>query len=443
LVTLFPAGRRFSPGLILMNDDIVLKVEHVSKKFCPQLQRSILYGITDIGRNMLGMGTNSERLRKGEFWAVEDVSFELRRGESLGLIGPNGSGKSTLLKMLNGIYMPDKGRIEIKGKVGALIEIGAGFHPMLTGRENIYVNGAILGMSKKEIDQKFEAIVDFADIGSFINAPVKTYSSGMYIRLGFAIAVHSEPDILLVDEVLAVGDIAFRNKCYQRMNEIKQNSNISIVFVSHDLYSLEKFCQTGVLIAAGKLKARGKIHQVIGEYQTVINQQLEILTSKGMTPEPVGTGEIKITGATILTEDGTEQNAFRYHDTLRLRIQYETKKTIDSPQFWVAIWRYDGELVSVFSPYLNGMEIKSVAGSGVIECRIEKIPLLTNLYYANVGIYDKTGAIIYDFWYGNVKRQLSFSILPNQITSIMGQYAGICHFESKWLLNQGKVDLKV
>ena len=155
----------------------------------------------DIGRNLLRMGTKPDKLRKDEFWAVDDVSFELRRGETLGIIGPNGSGKSTILKMLNGIFMPDKGKIEINGRMGALIEVGAGFHPMLTGRENIYVNAAIRGMTKEDVDDKFDDIIEVADIGDFIDTPVKHYSSGMYVRLGFAVAVHCEPDVLLVDVV--------------------------------------------------------------------------------------------------------------------------------------------------------------------------------------------------------------------------------------------------
>ena len=178
--------------------DIAIRVNHVSKKFCRYLRKSMRYGMQDIGGNLLGMSTKPDMLRKDEFWAVDDVSFELHRGETLGIIGPNGSGKSTIFKMLNGIYMPDKGKIEIYGRVGALIEIGAGFHPMLTGRENIYVNAAIRGMTKEEVDEKFDDIIEFADIGDFIDTPVKHYSSGMFVRLGFAVAVHCEPGVLLI-----------------------------------------------------------------------------------------------------------------------------------------------------------------------------------------------------------------------------------------------------
>ena len=191
-----------------MDDEVLVKVEGVSKKFCRDLKRSLWYGMKDISSELFGIHQNGQ-LRKNEFWAVNDVNFELKRGECLGLIGHNGAGKSTLLKMLNGLIKPDKGTITMQGRIGALIELGAGFNPILTGRENIYNNGAVLGFSKKEIDEKFDAIVDFAEIDEFIDTPVQNYSSGMKVRLGFAVAAQMEPDVLIIDEVLAVGDIGF------------------------------------------------------------------------------------------------------------------------------------------------------------------------------------------------------------------------------------------
>jgi lipopolysaccharide transport system ATP-binding protein len=230
--------------------DVLIKAEGVSKKFCKNLRRSMLYGIQDIAISMLSGTPKSGELRNNEFWAVDDISFELKRGECLGLIGPNGSGKSTLLKMLNGIIEPDKGRIQINGKVGALIEVGAGFHPMLTGRENIYINGSILGFSKKELDEKFDEIVDFAELEDFIDTPVKHYSSGMYVRLGFAVAAQMEPDVLLIDEVIAVGDIGFRHKCYNRINELTQKC--AVIVVSHSMPNLARISSDIMVINKGK-----------------------------------------------------------------------------------------------------------------------------------------------------------------------------------------------
>ena len=252
-------------------DDIFITASGVSKKYCKSLKRSMLYGIQDIIKNIAGPGVDDCKLRRGEFWAVNDVSFELQRGECVGLIGPNGSGKSSLLKLLNGILIPDRGAIRVKGRVGALIELGAGFHPMLTGRENIYVNGVILGMKKSDLDKKFDEIVDFAEIHEFIDSPVKHYSSGMFARLGFAVAVHCEPDILLVDEVLAVGDKDFQIKCYQKIHEIKKKGAI-IIIVSHNEYTICDLTQRCLYIKGGKLRYFGPTDTGVSFY---IKEMLE------------------------------------------------------------------------------------------------------------------------------------------------------------------------
>src|SRR5918996_2957057 len=217
-----------------MTEVPVVEVEQVSKKFCRRLRHSLWYGLTDLAAELTGRnGKKDLQLRHAEFLAVDDVSFELRPGECVGLIGHNGAGKSTLLKMLNGLIRPDKGRITMRGRVGALIELGAGFSPILTGRENIYINGAVLGFSKKEIDAKFDEIVEFAELHDAINAPVQTYSSGMYVRLAFAVAAQLNPDILLVDEVLAVGDTEFRVKCMNRVWNLLK-SGAGVILVSHN-----------------------------------------------------------------------------------------------------------------------------------------------------------------------------------------------------------------
>jgi lipopolysaccharide transport system ATP-binding protein len=247
-----------------MDDDVVIKVEHVSKKYCKSLRRSMLYGLSDIGRNLLGLGSHSEKLRKSEFWAVDDVSFELKKGEALGIIGPNGSGKTTLLKMLNGIFWPDKGKITVKGRVGALIEVGAGFHPFLTGKENVYLNGAILGMTKEEMDAKFNDIVEFADIGDFIDVPVKSYSSGMFVRLGFAVAAHCEPDIMLVDEVLAVGDINFQIRCFRHIAKIMNRCAVILVSQSPNLIRFN--CQKVLFLNNGKIQFLGPSSEGVDAY---------------------------------------------------------------------------------------------------------------------------------------------------------------------------------
>ncbi len=227
-----------------MNDTLI-KVDGVSKKFCRSLKKSLWYGLQDLGNELRGRrhGGNGQ-LRADEFWAVQDVSFELRRGECLGLIGHNGAGKTTLLRMLNGLIKPDQGRIEIRGKVGALIALGAGFNPILTGRENIYTNASVLGLSKRQVDAKLDEIIDFSEIGDFIDAPVQNYSSGMSVRLGFSVAaVLIEPDVLFLDEVLAVGDIGFVIKCLNTMRRLTANS--AVVFVSHNMQFISDVLHAG------------------------------------------------------------------------------------------------------------------------------------------------------------------------------------------------------
>ncbi|HAR72165.1 MAG TPA: ABC transporter ATP-binding protein [Flavobacteriaceae bacterium] len=237
-----------------MEKEILVEVQNVSKKFSLDLKTSLKYGATDIIRSSFGLKSSKE-LRKGEFWAVQDISFKLRRGECIGLIGHNGAGKSTLLKVLNGLYTPDKGQIVMRGKIGALIELGAGFNPILTGRENIYNNAAILGFTKEEVNQKIQSIIDFSEIEKFIDMPVQNYSSGMKVRLGFAVAAHLEPDVLIIDEVLAVGDLGFILKCFKKIDELLPNT--AIIFVSHSMPMVSRICNEIILMDHGVAEYQG------------------------------------------------------------------------------------------------------------------------------------------------------------------------------------------
>ncbi len=415
-----------------MDNDIAIKVDHVSKKYCKSLKRSMLYGLMDIAKNTLGLSSHSENLRKDEFWAVDDVSFEVKKGETFGIIGPNGSGKTTLLKMLNGIFWPDKNKITVKGRVGALIEVGAGFHPLLTGRENIYINAAILGMTKKEVDEKFDDIVEFADIGDFIDAPVKHYSSGMFVRLGFAVAVHCEPDILLVDEVLAVGDTVFRNKCYQRLDKIKKN-NVAIVFVSHDLYTVEKFCDRGILLYDGKIKSGGEISSVISDYQYMVTRSLQ-KGNKDVIPDlPYCTREIEITNVKYLDINGTQRTEFSSGSTLGVKTEFKARSIVHEPIFQIALFNSQGIRVSTFGTHLDEIQINSVQGEGFIECWIDGLPLLADTFFVNVSVYDKNHEILLDYWGGSMNGRY-FQILPNNISIKMGEYTAICHFNARWVI---------
>ncbi|MCC6252732.1 MAG: ABC transporter ATP-binding protein [Bacteroidia bacterium] len=259
--------------------EVLIKVEGVSKKFSKKLKTSLYYGLKDVFGSVLGLQPSAE-LRKNEFWAISDVSFEVKRGECLGLIGHNGAGKSTLLKMLNGLIKPDKGQITMHGKIGALIELGAGFNPILTGRENVYNNAAILGFTKNEIDKKFDSIVEFAEIGEFLDMPVQNYSSGMKVRLGFAVAAQMEPDILLIDEVLAVGDIGFHVKCLNRIAELLPKT--AIIFVSHSMPQVTRICTNGILMNRGKILLNTiNIGELISHYYALFETDNESIIGSG------------------------------------------------------------------------------------------------------------------------------------------------------------------
>ena len=257
----------------LTDPSIVLEVDQVSKKFFYKLSSTRKFGLKEIIRAGFGKAQQNGDLRKSEFWAVRNVSFRLKRGKTLGIIGLNGSGKSTILKMINGLYMPDEGQIRIKGNVGALIELGTGFHPMLTGKENIFIKGALLGKSKAQMNEIYQQIVDFAELGEFINSPIKTYSSGMYVRLGFSVTVHMDPEILLMDEVLSVGDFKFRQKCMDKINQIREST--STIFVSHAMGDVSLFCDWVIVLDKGLIAYEGLPDDAVKYYMSETEEKVK------------------------------------------------------------------------------------------------------------------------------------------------------------------------
>lgn len=367
--------------------DIAVVCEGVGKKFSKSLKRSMMYGALDIMGNSIGLMPDSKVLRPGEFWAVEDVNFQLKRGTSFGIIGPNGSGKTTLLKMLNGIFMPDQGQIAIHGKVGALIQVGAGFHPMLSGRENIYINGAILGMTKKEIDARFDSIVDFADIGDFLESPVKFYSSGMYVRLGFAIAVHCRPDILLVDEVLAVGDLKFQTKCLKYITNNILKSGCCVIFVSHNRYAVEGMCDTSIYINKGKPVTIGKTREVLGKYlQDIKSDEKKELAEF----DQEGISKIVFTDGA-----GNTKTAFKPGEEARIRIYYAFNQPVTRPSVGLSFYHNDPRyevasstdyLMSFHSGY-DGIEIPTLSGRGYFEIAIDHLYMPVGTSTVHVYLY--------------------------------------------------------
>ena len=372
-----------------MHENSIIQVEHVSKKYCKFLKRSMLYGVQDILRNSLGRGSGSEKLRPHEFWALDEISFEVKKGETLGIIGPNGSGKTTLLKLLNGIFWPDRGRIEIRGRVGALIEVGAGFHPLLTGRENIYINAAILGMTKQEVNARFDAIVDFAGIGDFLDTPVKNYSSGMYVRLGFAVAVHADLDVLLVDEVLAVGDMQFYTKCMQKMGEIKKQG-ASIIIVSHDMPTIQRICHRAVLLNQGILVGFAQTSEIINKYYSLISHLPRRLPKK---PER-GAEEIELIELKVTNGQGKKTQVFASGDAIRLQCRFSAIKAIHNPIIHFSI---DGNSYHGYNTKDSDAAIETLDTNTTITLHIDYLGLSSGVYHICLAVWDTSGVYPY-YW---------------------------------------------
>lgn len=312
--------------------EVLVEVHGVSKKFTRDLRRSLVYGLKDILGFIGGRRSSKGALRKSEFWALKDISFTVRRGECIGLIGHNGAGKSTLLKVLNGLITPDEGSVVMRGKVGALIELGAGFNPLLTGRENIYINGQLLGFSRKEIDAKLGAILAFADIGEFIDAPVQNYSSGMKVRLGFAVAAQMEPDVLIIDEVLAVGDLGFVLKCFNSIDQLLQNT--AVIFVSHNMPQVSRICTDILMLDKGKTVhlsndvARG-IDQYYARFKTAEATNVVFNRDNDAQLEHFSFG-----GQTTAAD---AMHSIRHLDDLHLNIHLRIRDSLKSPYLSVVV----------------------------------------------------------------------------------------------------------
>lgn len=357
--------------------EVLVSVEGLSKKFCKDLKRSLKYGVHDLfttGKKK----HQSVSLRKDEFWAVKDVNFELRRGECLGLIGHNGAGKSTLLKMLNGLINPDEGKIVMRGRVGALIELGAGFNPLLTGRENIYNNGAVLGFGRKEIDEKIESIIDFSEIREFIDMPVQNYSSGMKVRLGFSIAAQMEPDVLIIDEVLAVGDLGFVLKCFKTIDTLLPKT--AIVFVSHSMPMVSRICSQVILMERGEAAYQGaNVSKAVDLYY---NRFALIESSIVFTDDSVEIASLSINENTT-----SEQNlpVVKWYDDLEFELSFNTKDVKEELEFTFFIYDKEQRAVAMMdriAPAMNNENGKLQKFS----VRHEKLQLSKGIYSITVAV---------------------------------------------------------
>ena len=325
--------------------------------------------------------------RRQPLWALGGVSLRINKGETVGLVGLNGSGKTTLLRTLARVTVPTKGEVRTQGRVAALIALGAGFHLELTGRDNIYLNGAILGMRKKELDRKFDSIVEFAELGKFIDTPVKRYSSGMRVRLGFAIAAHVEPDILLVDEVLSVGDVAFRRKSVNRMLQFKEQGS-TIIFVSHNMVGIEMMCDRTIWLHKGKVRADGDTSSVIREYMDFTAALVSNASMEEARKLDMGSGEIMVERITLHDEYGVERTDFAFGEVMRVKIHYKANVHVTDPMFHVLIRSADLSIPVIMADMRNDGIFTGdlLEGKGVVECTFPDLPLTPASYEINVGI---------------------------------------------------------
>ena len=335
----------------------------------------------------------------GTLWALREVSFEIRPGETVGLIGANGAGKSTALKLIGRVIAPTSGQVRTVGRVTALIELGSGFHPELTGRENVYLSGALAGMGRKQMKRRFDSIVDFSGLEEFVDVPVKRYSSGMFARLAFALSVHLDPEVLLVDEVLAVGDYAFQRKCLDQIAAL-QRAGVTIFFVSHQLDSVRSLCTRALWLDHGRILADGSAEAVVGRYldQALKAESGRLLESAGPRPDQRwGSRTIEIREVQLESNPGAEQAIFETGQPFHLRMTFEAHQPVPSPVFGMAIHRQDGLHICGPNTAFAGLELPTVRGRGTVTYTLDRLPLLEGLYEITVAVVNQEDTEIFDY----------------------------------------------
>jgi ABC-2 type transport system ATP-binding protein len=360
------------------------------------------------------------RARYDEFWALKGVDFEIPFGSTFGIIGSNGSGKSTLLKCLAGILSPDKGSVSCNGRMAALLELGAGFHPDLSGRENIYLNGAILGMTRSEIDRKLEEIIDFSGLEKFVDTPVKNYSSGMVVRLGFAVATNVDPEILIIDEVLAVGDESFQHRCHEKIESFRQEGR-TIILVSHGLMQVAQLCSTVAWLEKGVIQEIGPSYEVIGKYAGQSHDAAP--KAEGEIGERWGSHEAEITRAEFVNADGVPVHVLKSGEPISLQIDYTAHMPIKEPVFGIRITHLHGTNVWGSNTKRMGFQPATLNNSGTITLNIPELPILAGTYDLTVALTDQHETYEYDHW----ERRVRFDVV--QYNSFD---EGLIQIEANW-----------
>ncbi|MEO1430461.1 MAG: ABC transporter ATP-binding protein [Cyanobacteria bacterium J06633_8] len=394
--------------------EAVISVENVSKKFCRDLKRSLFYGVQDIAAEVTGRKRNSGSLRKNEFWALHNVSFKLHKGEALGLVGSNGAGKSTILRIISGLIKPDTGTVKVKGRVAPLIALGAGFNPILSGRENIYANMSILGLTTAEIEKKFDEVVEFAEIADAIDAPVQTYSSGMAARLGFACAVHIEPDILLIDEVLAVGDVKFKMKCHRKLSELRKKGT-AFILVTHNSHSILNICESSIYLNKGKLISSGDTEQVIRKYEEdlCLSGKENALGRMVLPPKPKDKSNgLDIVSLCFKDEQNQKLETLLTGEAAYLSVECKSYKYINNANLGMLVTALSGGegLVLYMTSTSDNQDLEIPAGKSEIRMYMPYCSMIPGVYSAR--IYIRSGVYSYD-----IVESFRFTVKTNKTIS--------------------------
>lgn len=389
-----------------------IRLEHVSKRFTlhQHRPRSFQELVVGLFHNKSRIPTQLDNEPNEDLWALQDVSFSVEEGETVGVVGPNGAGKSTLLKLITRIIEPTSGEIEVNGRVGALLELGAGFHPDLTGRENIYLNGSILGLSRAEIGQREHEIISFAELERFIDMPVRHYSSGMRMRLGFSVAAHTDPRILLVDEVLAVGDETFQHKCLDRIMEMRRGG-VTICFVSHGLGQVRRLCSRAIWLDGGTIRAEGDVDDVVSSYlrhaAAEEDSRIEgsiaaaeksvrgMRTNQDRPSESVADRPLEILDVSLLDAADDERHVFQVGKPWAVRLHYRSTGRVDRPVFRLDVHRNDGLHVCGIDTH-SVLDIPFVEGEGDVQYRVEQLPLMEGTYFVSASFVDRPSGVTYD-----------------------------------------------
>ncbi|MBI5752373.1 MAG: ABC transporter ATP-binding protein [Hydrogenophilales bacterium] len=409
----------------------IIEVEHLTKEY----RLGAIQGIKQTLLNTAAHLTGKKVVARPLFKALDNVSFSIEQGEVVGIIGHNGAGKSTLLKMLAKISTPTKGTIKVNGRIAPLIEVGAGFVPDFTGRENVYLNGAILGMSKKEVDKKFDEIVDFADMAEFIDTPVKRYSSGMQVKLAFAVATSIESEILIVDEVLAVGDLAFQRKCFDRMEDLIKRQGRTVLLVSHNIRQVARMCSRVILLDHGRIKADGLPSEICDAFYAQSNRRIVDQKQSGNVSanKILMSGEVSLEELTLLDQEGAPVHDLVAGEACTIRCVFQAQKPIENIEIVYGFHTTDFVYISSMGTSHLTDEVKLVAGRNIIDCRVEHVPLTPGVYAIRIGVFDK---LLTKILYGETLKV--FSVLQNRIPLSKMTQQGLIDIPATWHFSSDK-----